>query len=60
MFLKNLQINAMKYMDFILLISDLHLDKHGKRPLKNANLELLTDADMLLMIKAGTRSGMCQ
>ena len=60
MFLKNLQINAMKYMDFILLISDLHLDKHGKRPLKNANLELLTDADMLLMIKAGIRSGMCQ
>ena len=26
----------------------------------NVNLELLTDVDMLLMIEAGSRSGMCQ
>ena len=26
----------------------------------NVNLELLTDVDMLLMIEAGLRCGMCQ
>ena len=26
----------------------------------NVNLELFTDVDMLLMIRAGTTSGMCQ
>ena len=30
-FLKNLEIRVLKYMDLILVISYLHLDQHGKR-----------------------------
>ena len=64
MFLKNLGINALKYRDLILItfLSAPGLAWQVCLKKTNINLELLTyvDADMLLMIEAGSRGGMCQ
>ena len=52
MFLKNLEKNALKYMNLIFLIS--YLKK------TEVKLKLLTDYQMLLMIEEGIRGEMCQ
>ena len=59
---ENLETHALKYTDLIILTSYLQPALVWQARLKkaNVNLELLTDVDMLLMIEAGIRGGMCQ
>ena len=54
MYLKILEINLLKCMTLIFLIFCLLLDQHGKLKTK-VELELITDADMLLMVERGIR-----
>ena len=58
MYWKTLEINALKYMNLILLIFYQHLyaSMFKKRDIK---LELLKVVDMLLMIEKSIRSGIC-
>ena len=53
MYLKTLEINVLKYFNLILLIFYLHQDWDGKHVQRKKELELLTDADMLLMVEKG-------
>ena len=62
MYLKTLEISVLKYMNLILLIFFDAPELAWKACLKKTgvNLELLTDIDMLLMVKKGIRGGICQ
>ena len=59
MYLRILEINALKYMSLILLIFCLHLDLIMLTYLKKTGieLELLTGVNLLLMVEKGTRGG---
>ena len=47
MYLRILETNVMKYMNYILLISYLHLDLHGRRVcMTEVKLELLTKSEI--------------
>ena len=56
--LKNLEKNALKYMDLIVLDTWLAWQAYLKKT--QLKLELLTDINMLLMLEKGIRGGMCQ
>ena len=58
MFMKNLEINVLKYIYGLDPSPGLAWQPCLKKA--NVNLELLTDADMLLMIESGIRGGICQ
>lgn len=50
-YLKASKRNLLKHASLILLIFFQYLDQHGKQPLKNGALELLNDAEELLMVE---------
>ena len=62
MYLKTLETCVLKYMNLTLLIFYLHPDLAWQACLKKTKvkLELLTDIDMLLMVKKGIRGRICQ
>ena len=62
MYLKTLEISALKYMNLILLtfLSAPGLTWHACLKKTGVELELLTDNDVLRMFEKGIRGGMCQ
>ena len=57
-YLKNLEVNVLKYMDLMLyIVSAPGLEWQACLKKKEVKLELLTDYDMILMIKKGIRGG---
>ena len=62
MYLKTLEVSALKYMNLILLIflSAPGLAWQACLKKTGVKLELLTDIDMLLMVEKGTRGGIYQ
>ena len=60
MFLKNVETNALKYIDPFYFYSVPGLAWQACLKKTEVKLELLTDYQMLLMIEEGIRGGMCQ
>ena len=60
MFLKNVETNALKYIDPFYFYSVPGLAWQACLKKTEVKLELLTDYDMILMIEKGIRGGICQ